>query len=332
MTDEAILSFEGAEYPAVPGETVLQCLERNGVRVPSFCRAGVCQSCMLKAVEGQPPPKAQLGLRDHWKREGLFLSCVCEVTQSMRLAPSNAVGSYAARVVKTERLSVDVVRVLVSKPAGFEFEAGQFVQLQRASDGLTRPYSVASLPTDEHLEFHVQVLPDGQLSPWFENAIDEAVVVQGPFGECSYVPGEPERTLLLAATGTGLAPLVGVLRAAIKAGHRGKIFLYHGAKTPAHLYFWSELVALANDIESLQVVGVCLEAAEPMSVDGRAAVASGDLIATVVAAHPKPTEHRNYLCGNPTLVQALKKKLYLAGATLTRIHSDPFLPPGAAPA
>lgn len=327
MTDEPALSFEGSTYQVDPGETVLQCLERNGVVVPSFCRAGACQSCVLKAVAGKPTAKAQAGLRDSWKRQGLFLSCVCEVTEVLQVARSNVVGSYEARIVEVERLSANVARVLVSKPVGFEFEAGQFVQLQRPSDGVSRPYSIASLPSDPYLEFHVQVMPEGKLSPWLVTAVGEALGVQGPFGECTYVGEELDRPLVLAGTGTGLAPLLGVVRAAAAARHRGPLFLYHGARTASELYYWTQLSSLARDFESLQVVGVCLDGAQAAQTHTRASIVGGDLVATVLARHVKPAEQRNYLCGHPTLVQTLKKKLYLAGATLARIHSDPFLPP-----
>lgn len=327
MTDETRLVFEGVDYRVSPGETVLECLERNGVEMPSFCRAGVCQSCMLKAVDGQPSPKSQAGLRDAWKRQGLFLSCVCEVTTPLRVVRSDVVGSFDARIQDVAQLSPYIVRVLVSKPQGFVFQAGQFVQLQRVSDAVTRPYSIASLPSDEFLEFHVQVLSDGQLSPWLAVAVGEQVRIQGPFGECMYVPEEPERPLLLAGTGTGLAPLLGVVRAAAQAQHRGAIHLYHGVKTRNELYLWSELERLALENSSLSVVGVCLDGTDTTEVHPRASVAGGDLVATVLARHPAPNTQRSYLCGHPTLVQALKKKLYLAGASLAHIHSDPFLPP-----
>ena len=43
--------YEGRELTRAPEETVLECLQRSGVPVPSSCRAGACQSCLLRAVE-----------------------------------------------------------------------------------------------------------------------------------------------------------------------------------------------------------------------------------------------------------------------------------------
>lgn len=318
-----MITYKGQPFAHVPGETVLTCLERHGVQIPSFCRSGVCQSCLVKVTEGSPPAKAQVGLKDSWKHQGLALACVCEITEPLAVEPSDATRTYESRVVATQPLSENVMRVLVERPADFSFEAGQFVQLGRPLDGVSRPYSVASLPGEEHLEFHVSVYTEGQLSPWFVNAMGMAVSVTGPFGDCVYLPDDIGRPLILAGTGTGLAPLVGVLRAALAAGHEGPISLYHGARTASELYYWKQLVALDLP-RTVSVRGVHLEG-EVADVPG---VTKGDLVPLLLAEHPKPATARIYLCGSPTFVQTSKKRLYLAGASLARIHSDPFLPKG----
>jgi CDP-4-dehydro-6-deoxyglucose reductase len=319
-----VITYQGRLFEHEPGETVLTCLERHGVEVPSFCRSGVCQSCLLKVTEGTPPPKAQVGLKDSWKRQGQILSCVCEITEPLTLEPSDATQTYSSRVVATEYLSPTVLRVVVERPPTFAFEGGQFVQLGRAHDRVSRPYSIASLPSDEHLEFHIAVYPGGELSPWFASAQGEPVFITGPFGECTYSPDEPERPLVLAGTGTGLAPLVAVLRAALAANHRGPIALYHGARTAEELYYWTQLQELEVP-PHVMFRGVYLEGPSPEQTS----VSNGDLVPLVLSQHPKPDTARIYLCGSPTLVQTLKKRLYLAGASLARIHSDPFLPKGA---
>jgi ferredoxin len=55
------LTFEGREFELAEGESVLDCLDRNQAGVPSFCRNGVCQSCLLRAEEGEVPSVAQAG-------------------------------------------------------------------------------------------------------------------------------------------------------------------------------------------------------------------------------------------------------------------------------
>lgn len=341
-----MIIYQEQAYEPNPQESVLDCLLRHGVVVPSFCRSGVCQTCVLKVVEGQPPAKAQAGLKEAWKRDGLVLSCVCDASEPLSLAPADAVRSFESRVVNVTALSERVRCVMLDRPSEFEFRAGQFVQLQRPDTGVARPYSIASLPTDNTLEFHVAIQPGGALSPWFDDAVGKPITIHGPYGECVYMEDEPDRPMLLAGTGTGLAPLLGVLRAALRANHRGPIFLYHGARDLLGLYYLRQLHALAAEAPNLQVRAVALQIDDALQVDAARAVDAASQIdaarghchveqadlGAVVAQYPgKADEVRAYLCGDPTLVGLLKKRLYLAGASLARIHSDPFLPPAANP-
>jgi CDP-4-dehydro-6-deoxyglucose reductase, E3 len=328
----AVIHFEGRSCELLAGQTVLECLESAGVAVPSFCRSGACQICALRA-SGPLPAVAQLGLKDTRKQLGYFLSCVCKPDHDLIVTRPDAAEVWRTQVVELEMLSTQVLRVLLDRPKGFEFEAGQFVQLIRPSDGLMRPYSIASLPSSEQLELHVAVLPGGQMSQWLEGALGQTLELRGPFGECVYLPAEPERPLLLAGTGTGLAPLLGVLRAALAAGHRGPIHLLHGALDLDGLYMWSELCALQARTATLTVTGSVLrggqESEAATSAQGIEPV-MGALDALALASPLPAAERRVYLCGHPELVRTLRRKLYLAGTPLQRIHADPFLPPKAA--
>lgn len=201
------LAFEGREFELAEGESVLDCLDRNQAGVPSFCRNGVCQSCLLRAESGDVPAAAQQGLKEAWRTQGWLLACMCRPTGDMQLARCDAAPSFPARVVDVLPLSARILRVRLTRPADFCFSSGQFIQLQRPADGLMRPYSLASMADEELLELHVALLPHGKMSQWLITAVGEPVSIRGPFGECFYVPDTPARPLLLAGTGTGLAPL-----------------------------------------------------------------------------------------------------------------------------
>lgn len=323
------LHFEGQTLALLPGETVLQGIERHGGCMPAFCRRGVCQSCVVKASRGSVPPAAQQGLKDGLRQQGLFLACQCVPTEELVVERHGSSQAFASRVEHVEPLSDTVLRVRLTEPAGLRHQAGQFIQLERPGDGLVRAYSVASLP-GAPLELHVALLPGGAMSQWLLGAVGEPVLVRGPFGECFYLPEEPERPLCLAGTGTGLAPLLGVLRAALAAGHRAPIRLYHGAVLGSGLYLWGELCALARRMPALRVIGSVLEGPPPgpPGLDGPTVVHRPLDVALFAQGAPSP-EERAYLCGAPELVRSLQRKLYLAGVSLDRIHADAFVAPGA---
>ncbi|HET9957412.1 MAG TPA: FAD-binding oxidoreductase [Polyangiaceae bacterium] len=332
MSEEIRISFEGRSYLLEEGESVLDCLLRNRESLDSYCRSGVCQSCVVKArphSRDAVPARAQVGLKEAAKRAGLMLACVCRPTQPLELERAEALPRYATRIHDVRPLSPSVLRVELEVPSGFEYQAGQFIQLERPQDGLMRPYSLASLPSDPCLELHVARLENGAMSGWLESAVGQPVTIKGPLGECSYFDGEPERPLLLAGTGTGLAPLLGVIRAAARARHQGPITLLHGARDAAGIYHAEKLARLRAAIPNLRVLAVALEG--PLPSDPGLEWRSGALDQQLFSEYAQLDEHRLYFCGNPELVGRLKKRAYLAGASLARIHSDPFLAPTQAP-
>ncbi|MEI9949740.1 MAG: 2Fe-2S iron-sulfur cluster binding domain-containing protein [Pseudomonadota bacterium] len=320
-----MLRFEGKDYPLEEGESVLDCLLRHGQQVSSLCRSGACQSCLLKASAGALPAAAQLGLKDAWKQQGFFLACICRPRDDLVLERCNAAASHVTLVRRVTPLAPNVIGVRLARPPGFEFRAGQFVQLSRPSDGLMRAYSIASLPNEDELELHVALLVNGQMSSWLREAVGQSVSVRGPFGECVYQEGELERPLVLAGTGTGLAPLLGVLRTAARHGHRGEISLFHGSPQPAGIYLRSELEALTESLPSLRLFGSLLSGSESeLGAQGLWQLELASLDRLVFSHYPKLDAQRLFLCGQPTLMQLLRKRAYLAGASLSRIHCDAF--------
>lgn len=314
------ITFQGRTYAPAQDETVLDCLQRHGVQVPSSCRSGVCQSCMMKATAGTPPARARAGLKQAWQDQGYFLACVCVPDQPLTVDSGDAVESYPGRVANVQALASDIVRVDIEVAGSFDFRAGQFLSLVRPEDGLCRPYSIANLPGEATVELHVAVLPRGRMSNWLAAAAGEAVEVRGPSGECYFQVDGPDQPVVLAGTGTGVAPLLGVLRDALAAKHRGPIHLFHGSPRASRLYLQSTLQALGAAHPNVQVTGSVLEndAAAP-------GVVEEPIDTALFAALPDLTGHRVYLCGNPDLVNTLKRRAYLAGASLAHIHSDPFI-------
>jgi NAD(P)H-flavin reductase len=203
--------------------------------------------------------------------------------------------------------------------------AGQYVTLLR-EDGLARSYSIASATGDRLLELHVRVLSDGRMSRWLPEAAGAAVRLRGPAGECFYAPLDLDQPLVLAGTGTGLAPLWGILQDAIANGHRGPILLVHGGRTPAGLYLREPLRRLAEAHPNVTYMPCVLESQEPD-------VSVGRLDEVVAGLVPSPAGSQVFLCGDPDLVRQLKRRLYLAGAKLADLHADPFVnaPPDSGP-
>src|ERR1700687_4120801 len=77
--------FQGSSYE-VDGESLLDCLTARGHAVPNSCRAGICQTCLMRAVRGTVPEKAQTGLTTTMMARHLFLACQCFPTEDLEVA------------------------------------------------------------------------------------------------------------------------------------------------------------------------------------------------------------------------------------------------------
>ncbi|MCC6794631.1 MAG: 2Fe-2S iron-sulfur cluster binding domain-containing protein [Candidatus Hydrogenedentes bacterium] len=318
----AHISFQGERYSASPGESVLDCLLRHGIALSHSCKSGVCQSCIVRATSGEIPAKAQSGLRDTLRAQGYALACsfIPESDVEIALIDTELLRTRA-QIVGIDPLNASVMQLRVRPEKPIEHRAGQYMNLVR-DDGLVRSYSIASVPDeDEDLCFHVALVADGRMSGWIHSGVARGATIEilGPVGNCFYVPGASEQPLFLAGTGTGLAPLFGIVRDALRRGHTGTVHLFHGSIRPEGLYLMDELRALAIQFPNLRYYPCALQG----EAEGVSIVPVDQLSLKTV---PKLNGHKVYLCGHPDFVRMMQRKTFLAGASLADIYADAFLP------
>jgi CDP-4-dehydro-6-deoxyglucose reductase len=318
----ATLSYKGEQFVLLEGETVLDGLLRNKLDIPHACRSGVCRSCTMVASAGSIPAAAQAGLREVERRHGMFLTCLCRPDGDLELRDVGDQALVGARVVEVAHLSDSVVRLRLHTDEPFDYEAGQYISLRRL-DGLARSYSLASVPEDPYLELHIRKVPEGRMSNWAYHEVrpDMKVALRGPYGTCCYVQDQTEAPILMVGVGTGLAPLWGVLRQALACGHTGPITLIQAAAEPAGLYMREELRELARAHPQLHLRTCVLRGGggelEERAVD---AAATEHLREAGNAA-----AHLAYVCGDATVVQRVRRALFMTGMSARRIFVDAFV-------
>jgi len=276
---------------------------------------------MIRAIEGTPPPESQNGLKDTLKQQNYFLACICRPAEDMTIGLSSIAPRHTVKVLEKDLLNESVMRIHLEKPAAFSYRAGQFINLLRPADELTRSYSLASVPDDAFLELHIKRVPDGQMSNWVFDTLQEGdeVAFFGPAGDCFYVSGKPDQPLLLVGTGTGLAPLYGILRDALKEGHAGAVHLFHASLATPGLYLVQELCDLASQYRHFNYIPCVLHGEAPEG--GR----QGNIADIPAQAIGSLSGYRVFLCGDPPIVNTLRQKSFLAGASMQDIFSDPFV-------
>ena len=308
-------------YTCAPGESVLETLLREGVKAPYSCRKGSCLTCMVRVTSGTVPEESQANLKRTLRSAGFFLPCVCKPTGNLVVVPpADAEVFSRAIVTRVEKLAPTVCRIRLRPAAPLYYRAGQFINIRR-DDGLVRSYSLASIPRlDDDLELHVKRMQGGRMSNWvFESLAKGAGLdFQGPNGTCFYVPGKPAQKILLVGTGTGLSPLLGITRDALRAGHTGPIHLYHGSRAVDGLYLRDDLAKLDRGHDNFHY-HACISGAD-VAADCRA----GRADSLALADKAKLAGWRVFLSGHPAMVNATQRAAFMAGASMAEIHADPF--------
>ena len=315
------ITYQGKVYPSQADETVLDTLRRNTIAVPFSCRAGSCHTCMLRCLKGEVTTQSQKDLKPALKTLNYFLACQCVAEQDIEVSlPDDEDVYISARCVEKQQLSPTVWRFRFDTAVPMFYHSGQFVNLKNEA-GWTRSYSLASLPAeDQHLEIQVRRMPEGQMSHWLIDEFDVGmhIELEGPNGHCIYTDGEPEKPILMVGTGTGLAPLIGILRDALHQGHTGQLYFYHGARTQDELYLHNTLEEIAKQHSNVHY-HACVSGG-----DVAAGMKAGRAADLAMQAHPSLKGYRLYLCGAPEMVREMRKNAFMAGASMPEISADAF--------
>ncbi len=195
-------------------------------------------------------------------------------------------------VTEVEHFTDSLFRFRLTRPANFEFRAGEFTMIS-VEDAPKRAYSITSGPNDDFLEFYSIKVPDGPLTSKLQNIQQ---------GDTVFVGNKPTGTLLidnltegtdlwLLATGTGIAPFISLLRDPATRKKYNRIHVVWSVRTAAELSSYDAWLADQN-IDYLPVV----TRDEDWTDEFRRIT---DLIREgVILASRNSDSHKVMLCGN----------------------------------
>jgi ferredoxin-NADP reductase len=195
--------------------------------------------------------------------------------------------------------------------------AGQhYVVRLRADDGYvaSRSYSVASAPSDPLVELYVEELLDGEVSPYLAQAVEvgDSLEVRGPIG--GWFVWDGRSPAVGVAGGSGVVPLVAMLRHAHDVGALDLLRLAVSARTLAELPYADELVAAEA------VVALSRE----VSASGRAA---GRLTAAELQPLADPAA-TYFVCGSAAFAAGASDLLLAVGVDPAQVRVERFGPSG----
>lgn len=155
---------------------------------------------------------------------------------------------YQATLLETREIAPEIRHFVfaVEGVDSFPFVPGQFVSFTEQFEGkpITRAYSIASTPDGNRFELCLNLVKDGRFSPHlFQLQPGEQVPMKGPVG--TFTLRNPGRDALFVATGTGIAPMRGLLRQALAEGPECRPTLLFGVRHEHSLLYREEFETLA---------------------------------------------------------------------------------------
>ena len=236
-------------------------------------------------------------------------------------------GRVTRRIDETARAKSLVLNV----PDWPGHRAGQHVDVRlTAPDGYQaeRSYSIASAPEDgDQVALTVERIEDGEVSPYLADELAEGdqLELRGPIGGYFVWSTEMGGPLLLVAGGSGICPLMAMLRhRAARQSHVPTRLLY-SSRSLDDVIYREELDSLAGRADGLEVFHT-LTRSQPAGWSGYSRRIDRDMLAEVAFA---PAEHPLYMvCGPTPLVEAVATTLVELGHAPDRVKTERFGPTG----
>jgi ferredoxin-NADP reductase len=223
------------------------------------------------------------------------------------------------------------VRSLVLRVAGWPGHVpGQHVDVRlTAEDGYQaeRSYSIASSPKQNELVLTVERIPDGEVSPYLtdEARPGDRFELRGPIGAYFAWMAPGEGPLQLVAGGSGIAPLMSMLRHRAAAGSATDARLLFSSRTFETIICREELARLAGSENRVAVTHTLTRDAPPGWSGERRRVDAKMLSELAFPAADKP---QTYICGPTPFVEAVAASLVKLGHPPERIKTERFGPTG----
>ncbi len=219
-----------------------------------------------------------------------------------------------------------IVRIRPEEP--ISFRAGQYVTIGLAASPrmIERPYSLASAPLEPELEFFLERVPGGQLSPQLYDIPVGGQVFMRRVAKGRFVFDDESgrRNHLMVATVTGVAPFVSSLRQMIARGEPVpyQIALIHAASVPDELGYAEELSALAREHPWLTYIPTVSRpwlVPEWSGERGRSEDVTRKYLDQLGFTAADTTA---YVCGNPNMIENVKGILYRVGFAKSSVKEE----------
>ncbi|HTA38784.1 MAG TPA: ferredoxin reductase, partial [Candidatus Acidoferrales bacterium] len=233
-------------------------------------------------------------------------------------------------VVDIRQESATARTLALSVPDWPGHQAGQHVDVRlTASDGYqaVRSYSIASAPDADRIELTVEQLPDGEVSPYLAQTLKagDKLELRGPIGGWFvWSPAQTEPVQLIAG-GSGLVPIMAMMRTRAAAGSAAPFRLVYSVRQPDALLYAADLAQLSANAGGVSITYAYTRVTPPGWPSPAHRIDAELIRASTFAPQQMPT---CYVCGPTAFVEAAADLLTAAGHDPGRIKTERFGPTG----
>jgi ferredoxin-NADP reductase len=191
-----------------------------------------------------------------------------------------------------------------------------------------RSYSIASAPNSKgRVEITVERLPNGEVSPYLTQnvAIGERLELRGPIGGWFVWRAEQNEPIQLIAGGSGIVPLMAMIRSRISAGGTAPFRLLYSVREPGAVFYRDELQALSNKDNAVTVTYAYTRATPK---DWPRPPGRIDAALITSATWPSNLGPTCYVCGPTSFVERVAGFLAGLGNSPDKIRTERFGPTG----
>lgn len=238
-------------------------------------------------------------------------------------------------IAEIRRETPDAVSIAFAVPealAGeYRFVPGQYLTLktQVGGEDMRRSYSICSGLDDGELRVAVKQVEGGRFSPFANTALSpgQPIEVMTPTGRFGFAPDPgARRTYLGLACGSGITPILSIVKSVLAREPKSRIFLFYGNRTTQSILFREVLEDLKDRfVERLSVFHVLSREAQDVTVlNGRLDGAKVALLLRTIV--PAAAVDHAFLCGPGTMLDEAEATLKALGLGDGRVHLERFTP------
>lgn len=331
---------ESLTFDCRADEDVITAAVRQDIFLMSSCREGGCATCKGLCVEGDyvTGKVSSQALPSQEEEEGYVLLCRCYPSTDIevevpyvyeRISFSPEGLAFEAEVVELSQISINVVKFRVRRVGDdktIKFESGQFFDIEIPGTTITRSYSPANISNKTgDLEFLIRIVDGGKFSEYLKKdaKVGQRITLKGPSGvfglkDNGFTPR------YFVAGGTGLAPILSMVRHMQEWGEPQKAVIYFGVNTEAEIFHLAELDALAASMPNLELRNCVWKCSDDWHCEKGSVV---DILRRdLQETGAKPDL---YLCGPPGMVDATFAVCAEVGIPKEKIYLEKFLPSGS---